>query len=95
MYNIKGLVINYGEVGGASFTLQKDGGGGGSFTHAAGGHTSFEVVVIWELEVLAILMGGAKRFHSLRRGRKSFYPVLRAQKVSDPRFSHFVAPLSL
>ena len=40
--------------------------------------------------------GGANSFYPLKggRGRKTFYPILRgAQKVSDPRFSHVVAPL--
>ena len=43
-----------------------------------GGITSFEVVLTWQLEVLAIVIGGRKK-----RGG--------AQKVSDQRFSHFVA----
>ena len=64
-----------------------------------GGTQSFEVVFTQELEVLAIVMGegGHKRFPLLRGGgAQQFYPVLRggAQKGSDPRFSHFVAPLS-
>ena len=34
-----------------------------------------------------------KSFHFLKGGREKVYPVLRgARKVSDPRFSHFVAP---
>ena len=41
--------------------------------------------------------GGAKSFHSLRGGGEKLDPVLRwgggAQKVSDPRFPHFVAPI--
>ena len=61
-------------------------GGGGSTK-------SFEVVLTWELEVLAIVMGGggAKGYHPLKGGggaqkvlpclegggRKKFYPVLR------------------
>ena len=44
-----------------------------------GGTKSSEVVLTQELEILAILKGGAK----------SIYPL----KVSDPRFSHFVALL--
>ena len=52
-------------------TLQKRGGGRTSFRHAeegGGGTTSFEVVLTWELEVLAIgaqkvsTLGGAKSF---------------------------------
>ena len=33
-----------------------------------GGTTSFEVVLTWELEVLAIVMGGTKSFHPLKGG---------------------------
>ena len=33
-----------------------------------GGTTSFEVVLTWELEVLAILMGGPTNFHPLKGG---------------------------
>ena len=40
-----------------------------------GGTTSFEVVLTQDLEVLAILNGGAKSVHSIKRGRKKFYPV--------------------
>ena len=59
-----------------------------------GGTNSFEVVLTWDLEVLAIVMvvvgggGGAG-------GRKKFPLFQRkgggggAQNVSDPRFSHF------
>ena len=75
--------------------------GGGAETVLAmlkGGTTSFEVVFNTEA-CLAIMMGGGggrKKFPPFKRGgRKKFYPVLRgggAQKVSDPRFSHFVAP---
>ena len=55
-----GLVTNYGEGGGGYKTvvgasevlpLQKRGGD----------TTSFEVVLTWELEVLAIVMGGAQK----------------------------------
>ena len=65
-----GLVTNYGEgglqngKGGASevLPLQKR-GGRKSFNHAegGGGTTSFEVVLISELEVLAIVMGGSAK----------------------------------
>ena len=45
------------------------------------------------------MKGGRKRFKKKGGGCKKFYPVLRgggrAQKVSDPRFSHFVAPLQV
>ena len=30
---------------------------------------SFEVLIIWELEVLAIQLGGTTSFHPLKRGR--------------------------
>ena len=33
-----------------------------------GGTTSFEIVLTQELEVLAILLGGAKSFHPLKGG---------------------------
>ena len=33
-----------------------------------GGTNSFVVVLTWELEVLAILMGGTKSFHPLKGG---------------------------
>ena len=66
--------------------------------------TSFEVVLTWKLEVLAILKGGTKCFHLLKRkgGRahKTFYPALTGQeegliKVSDQQFCYFVAPLPI
>ena len=47
--------------------------------------------VFGEFEVLAILKRerGAKSFHSLKGGRKMFYPVLMGgAKSSHPRFSH-------
>ena len=42
-----------------------------------GGKRSFEVglVLTRELEVLAILMGGAKSFDPLKGGHEKFYPV--------------------
>ena len=60
-----------------------------------GGSTQcFEVVLTPELEVLAILMGGggAKSFHLLKGEARKDLPHLKRekQKVSDPRFSHFV-----
>ena len=54
------------------FYPYKRGGSGKSFSRAevgggGGGTKSFEVVLTWELEVLAIVMGGGcKSFHSLR-----------------------------
>ena len=79
-------------MGASEVLLLHKGGGGG-----AGG--SFEVVLTWELEVLAIVMGGGrKKFPTIKTGwRKTFYTVLRrgVQKVLDARFSHFVAPPSL
>ena len=77
------------------------GGGGKGFSHAeggGGGTKCFGVVLTQELEVLAILNGGVKCSHPLKKklgGRKRFYPVLRwegGQKVSELRFSHFVTP---
>ena len=43
------------------------------------------------------LVVGAKSFHSLKGGARKVLPCLEgggAQKVSDPRFTHFVAPPS-
>ena len=69
---------------------------GNSFSRVEGcvGTTSFEIVLTWELEVLAIVMGGAKSFQPLKGVHNKFNPVLKggAQKVSEQRFSHFVAP---
>ena len=40
-----------------------------------GGHKSFEVVLTWELELLAILMGEHKKFPSFKGGgRKKVLP---------------------
>ena len=56
------------------------------------------VVFTWYLEVLAILKGGgAQKFPLFKRGAQKVLPCLEggeggAQKVSDPRFSHLVAP---
>ena len=45
-------------------------------------HTLFEVVLIWELEVLAIVMGGCKKFPPFKGGGgpKKLYPVLTGGK---------------
>ena len=65
------------------------------------GAQSFEVVLVWELEVLAIVMvGGPKGFHPLKkRGGGEAQKVLpclegggEAQKVLVLRFFHFLAP---
>ena len=76
-----------------------DKGGRKSFSHAEGGwgaQTSFEVVLTWELEVLAILMEGTKSVHPLKKGGggHKVLPCLEegGQKVLDPRFFHFVVP---
>ena len=71
-----GLATNYWEGGlqhgnrGASevLPLQKSGGAEKSFSHAeVGGHKSFEVVLTWQLEVLAIVMRwGRKKFQLFR-----------------------------
>ena len=52
------------------------------------------------LEVLATLKGGGgrKKFPLFKRGSQKVLPCLEgegARKVSDPRFSHFVAPLPI
>ena len=57
-----------GRVGGGggrwSFTLNKRVAGGKYFSHAEGGDTnSIEVVLTWELELLAILKGAQKLFN--------------------------------
>ena len=57
-----------------------------------GGTQRFEVVLTRELEVLDILMGGAKLFHHLKGCEKSC-SVLRgkgAQTFLEPQFSNFV-----
>ena len=46
----------------------KTGGGRKGFSHAEGGHKMFGVVFMRSVEVLAILKGGTKSFHSLKRG---------------------------
>ena len=53
----------------------KRGGGRKCFSHAEGGWAQnvFEVILIWELEVLAIVIGGRKKFPPFKRGcTKSF-----------------------
>ena len=58
---------------------KKRGGGGKCFGHAEGGRgtTSFEVVLIQELSVLAIVIGGAqKSFHPLKGGPQNVLPCL-------------------
>ena len=99
-----GTKLEWGGGGGAC-ELQK-GRGAIRFGHAegGGGTTSFEVVLTRELEVLAIVIGGCKKFpfHPLKGGgggRNKFYPVLRGggggvQTVLDPRFFHVVNPPS-
>ena len=79
--------------GGGSFTPMRR-GGGKSFSHAEGGGTkSFGVVFMRKLEVLAILMGERIKFPLFERGGAKSFTLSSggAQKVSDPRFSHFVA----
>ena len=50
----------------------------------------------WEHEVLAIVMGGLKKFPHFKRGGTTSFTLYSggggAQIVSDPRFSNFVAP---
>ena len=81
------------------YPYERGGGGMWSFSHAEGGGgrtQSFGVVFTCKLKVLAILMGGTKSFLSLKGRTNTFYSVLRGgggvQKVSDPRFPHFVNP---
>ena len=70
-----------------TLTVQKKGGGRKSCNHAEGGGgvNKIEVVLTGELEVLAILKGGAKGFHFLKgwacfeggtRKRKGFGPAI-------------------
>ena len=87
----KGLVTNYGEGG-----LQNGREGNRSFTPTKkGGRKCFEIVLMWELEVLAILMGGGGRlkFPPLR-GCKQFYPVSRegGAKRFGPAIFSFCSP---
>ena len=70
------------------------------YEKGGGGHKMFGVVfyaVAWSFS--HIEGGGAWKLYNLWKGgggRKKFYPVLRlgggVQQVSDPRFTHFVAP---
>ena len=69
-----------GEASGV-LPLQKvlGGGGGQQSCSCAEGTISFEVVLTWELEVLAIVMwggGGAKSFHPLKGGPREVLPCL-------------------
>ena len=58
--------------------LKREGGGVENvLAMLKGGTTIFEEFKTQELEVLAILMGGAKGFHPLKGGHAKFYPVLR------------------
>ena len=62
------------------------------------GAKSFGVVFAWSLMILAILKGGTNSFHALKGGVRKVLPCLErggVQKVSDLRFSHFVAPLHI
>ena len=76
--------------GGNFVTILKGGRGGGDRTSfevsLIGGHLSFSH---------AEGGGGAKGFHPIKGGHEKLYPVLRRGRgtISDPRFSHFVAPL--
>ena len=59
--------------------------------------TSFEVVVARELEVLTILMGGAKGFHPLKGGGgQKVLPCLKGgAKSLGPTIFPFCSPSSL
>ena len=91
----KGPVTSYREGASEVLPLQKRGGGKG-FSHGIWGAQQvwIEVVLIQELEDLAVVMGGGG-------GAKSFQPLKGvcvqkvwrgAQTVTEPRFSRFVAP---
>ena len=85
------------EGGKLSFTpKEKKKGGGGSFSHAEGGWgvtKSFGVVLTQEIEVLAILKVGGKKFSPYKVVVKGFNCLEGGvQKVSVPRFSHFLVP---
>ena len=58
-----GLVTNYGEGGATKWQVKQKRGGGNVLAVLKGGWgtTSFEVVLTWELEVLAIVMGGGSQ----------------------------------
>ena len=78
-----------------SFTPAKKRGGGTEkvLDMLKGGTTPFDVILTWELEVLAILMGvGAKSFHPLKGGRKRFYPVLRGGGRGTTSFGPAIFP---
>ena len=60
-----------------------------------GGTNSFGVVLMQELEVLAILKGVANIFPHLKGRAQKLLPCPEGggtQKVLDPQFFHFVAP---
>ena len=82
------------EGGSEVLPLQKKGGVENVLDMLKGGHNKFEVVLMWEFDVLAIVMGGAQSFHFLKGGVQNILPCLEegTQKKSDPRFSHYVAP---
>ena len=91
-----------GEGGGGGaqdkfYPYQNKGGGGAVEVLAImklGGTTNFEVVLIQNAKVLAILKGECKKFPLLKGEHDKFYPFLGvgAQKVSDLRFSPFCSP---
>ena len=81
-----------------SFTPTKRGGGKRfSLAEGGGGHNKFWGSFLHgRLKFKPYCRGGAKSVHSLKGGgARKVLPCLEgggAQKVSDPRFSHFVAP---
>ena len=96
-YGGRGLQNGRGDGGGGQvkFYPYEKGGGGTKNVSGGEGAQSFEVVFTWELEVLAILKGDRKNFPLFKRGVQKVVSCLEgggAQKVLDPRFSHFVAP---
>ena len=73
-------------------------GGRKSFSHSEGGAQKvLGLFLRGSLKFKPYCRGGALSFHSLKWGARKVLPCREggAQKVSDPRFSHFVAPPSL
>ena len=80
------------------YPYKKKGGGGVLAILKEGSTTHFEVVLTWELGVsYSDGGGGAKGFHPLKGGRKTFYPVLRGvcAKSFEPQFFYCVAHLPI
>ena len=82
------------------YPYEKGEGGGKSFSHAeGGGHKKFRGSFntgAWSISHNDG-GGGTKSFQPFKGGAQKVLPCLEvgAQKVLDPRFSHFVAPLPI